>query len=285
MRRTRGDEGYAIVAAVGALAVFASVSYAILAADRGNLAELRGEVDRAHLEAAAEAGLTDAIEGLATTDVTRRWAIDGRTVARSFDGDKLTITVEDERGKVPYVGLSADQLRRLFKGAGAPDDRTEKLVDAYQDWFDPDADPERHTAELARYAARGIRPPDSGGDGTLTELARLDGMDAATYAKIQQVLTPYFGGSGAFTPGTASPLAIETMSEQGADDPEVLERQQEIAGEVPALAFASEDQSMAGHAVTVVVDVDDPDGRHLERRTVVEFTGRSSPAFYVREAE
>ncbi len=281
MKDARGEDGYAIVAAVAALAVFASVAYAIMAADHGDLAELRGQVVQARLEADAEAGLTYAIEGLAIDDPARRWPLDGRAQTRSFDGAKLTIVVEDERGKVPAAGLSADQLRRLFKGAGASDERVDILVAAYLDWFDPDADPTRHAAELEAYAARGIKPPD-GGAGTIGELARLNGMDAATFARVKPVLTTYFGASGSFTPGAATPLAIAAMSEAGVDDTAVTEREHEMAGDRAALAFSGE-KSMAGHAVTVDVRVDDPEGDHLERRTVVELTGKPAPAFYVRE--
>jgi general secretion pathway protein K len=278
-----GEDGYAIVAAVAALAVFAAIAFAILASGRGDIADLRGEVARAKLDAAADAGLARAIQGLATDDLTHRWPIDGRARTLSFDGDRLTIVVEDERGKAPIAGLDAGQLRRLFVGAGADDDRAAKLVDAYQDWFDPDADPTRHAAETALYAARGLKPPDAAG-GSVDELARLNGMDASTFARIRRALTPYFGNSGPFTPRTASPLAIATMSEAGADDPAVLERQRELAGEHPALEIADE-KSMAGHAVTIAVRAEDASGDRVEHRTVVEFTGKSSPAFYIRQVE
>ncbi|HZZ90149.1 MAG TPA: hypothetical protein VFE13_17605, partial [Caulobacteraceae bacterium] len=250
-----GEDGYAIVAAVAALAVFAAIAFAILAAGRGDLADLRGEAAHARLDAAAEAGLAQAIQGVDTDDVTRRWPIDGRARTLSFNGARLTIVIEDERGKAPIAGLSDDQLHRLFTGAGAPADRVEKLVDAYQDWMDPDADPQRHAAELADYAARGLKPPDVAG-ASVDEFARLNGMDPATFAHIRPVLTPYFGASGPFTPKTASPLAIAVMSDVGADDPDVLERQRELAGQAPALAIADE-KSMTGHAVTIAVRAED----------------------------
>jgi general secretion pathway protein K len=279
----RGDEGYAIVAAVAALAVFAAVAFAVLASERGDVADLRGQFAQARLEAAADAGLAEAVAGLAAADATRRWPIDGRALTRNFEGAKLTIVVEDERGKVPFVGLSDQQLRRLFTGAGVAPERIDGLVDAYQDWLDPEADPKRHAAELARYHARGLQPKDDGPT-SIDELARLNDMDPVTFSRIRHVLTPYFGGSGPFTPDTAQPLAVAVMSEAGENGVAVLERTRELQGERPALEIADE-KSMAGHAVTVVVRAEDADGGRLERRTVVEFTGKTSPAYYVRELQ
>jgi general secretion pathway protein K len=277
------DHGYAIVAAVGALAVFAAIAYAVLASDRGALAELRGEYAQARLEAAADAGLAKAIEGLGVSDVTRRWPIDGRARTLVFEGVTLTVVVEDERGKVPLSDLSATQLRRLFAGAGANDDRVRALVDAFEDLIDPSSDPRRHAAQLAQYRARGISPK-AGVPATVDELARLNGMDPAVFAKIRHVLTPYFGASGPFTPDTASPLAIDVMSEGSENGPEALERQRALNGDRPALEIAQE-TSMAGHAVTVAVRAEDSQGGLFERRTVVEFSGASTPAYYIREEQ
>ena len=278
-----GDQGYAIVAAVGALAVFAAIAYAILASDRGEVAALQGQYAQARLEAAADAGLTKAIEGLAATDPTRRWPIDGRVEALNFEGVKLAITVEDERGKVPLTELPTDQIRRLFKGAGAQGQQLDALVAAYEDLVDGDADPKRHAAQLALYRARGIQPK-SGVPATVDALAQLNGMDPAVFARLRPVMTPFFGVSGPFDPRTASPLAIAVLTEGGENSPEALERQRELSGERTALEISTE-KTMAGHAVTVVVRAEDSQGGRLLRRTVVEFTGASAPAFYIRQIQ
>jgi hypothetical protein len=71
------------------------------------------------------------------------------------------------------------------------------------------------------------------------------------------------------------------QSDNGANDPAVLAREHELAGDWPTERL-SDEKTMAGHAATVGVEAEDGDGGRLERRTVVEFTGRSAPAFYVR---
>lgn len=283
MTRAQGEDGYAVVAAVAALAVFAAVAYAVLAAEAGDLADLRGQFAEARLEAAADAGLYQAIGGLAAEDPQRRWPIDGRVQGEAFDGVRLAIVVEDERGKLPFSAMTSDQFSRLLAAVGVPEDRARELVAAYDDWNDPNADPKRHQMEMAEYAARGLAPSEGGPD-TIDELAQMNGMDIQTFARIKPALTQYFGESGGFDPDTASPLAIAAMSEAGANDPSVLARQKEIEGEQVAMDITP-DKSMAGHAVTIDVRADDSAGGHLQRRTVVEFTGQTAPAYYLREMQ
>lgn len=279
--RRGGDDGYAIVAAVAALAVFAALAYGVLAFDRGDVAGLAAEYARARLEAAADAGLAKAIEGLAVDDAAQRWAIDGRPRAMQFEGIRLSIAVEDERGKVPMDTLSDEQVRRLFEGAGARGAQLDTLIDSYLDWLDDDDDARPHGAEAPQYQALGIRPRN-GTPVTVDELARLKGMSPAIFARVRPVLTPYFGIAGAFSPSTASPLAVAVLSAGGEGGVDAIERQREQDGERPAIEIANE-KSLAGRALTVVVRAQDGQGGALERRTVIEMTGAASPAYYVRE--
>ena len=73
----RKDAGYALVAAVTAVAALAYVAFQVLAADQGGVAIVRGRTQQAQLSAAADAGLYLAIHGLAIDDPADRWAIDG----------------------------------------------------------------------------------------------------------------------------------------------------------------------------------------------------------------
>ncbi len=277
----RGDEGYAIVVAVAAVAVFAAIAFAIVARDRGDVKDLQAQFATARLEAAADAGLVTAAQGLAIDDVAQRWPIDGRPRQMLFEGVKLTITIEDEQGKVPTADLTDEQVRRLFRGAGARNDQLDSLVDAYQDWMDDDDEPRPHGAEAEQYAAQGIHPRN-GPPPTIDELARLKGITPEIFARIRSVLTPYFGISGGFNPRTASTLATAVLSEGGENGPEVIERQRELEGERTALEIAP-DKGLAGRNLTVAVAAQDGQGASLTRRAVIVMTGRSAPAFFVRE--
>jgi general secretion pathway protein K len=276
----RGDRGFAIVAAIAALALFAAVAFAVLAAGKGNSADLAADVVHARLEAAADAGLALAIDGLALEDPDRRWPLAGtRTLV--FDGLQLTVKVEDERGKVPIGAMDEVQARRLFEAAGVRGEALDALTDAFLDWLDDDEEPRRHGAETEPYAALGLSPRN-GAPVTLDELSRVKGMTPAVLARIRPVLTNYFGLSGGFDRRTATPEAVAVATGGGLDSVQAIERRRELDGQAPVIDIAS-DQSLAGRSVTVAVQAADGRGGRFARRTVVTFTGKPSPAYYVRE--
>lgn len=268
MRPTR-DAGYAMLAAVAAIAAFAYIAFEVMAANRGAIISLSAQLGRARLDDAADAGLVLAMNGVAIDDPARRWPIDGRAQALTFDGMNLTVAVEDERGKAPINRLSQDQLRRLFAVAGASGDRLDTLVAAFQDWKDPDDEARLQGAERADYAGLGIAPRN-GDARTLTELARLKGMDPEDLDRLGRLATVHFG-LGAFSAGTARPEVIVVMTGGTAS---------------PAASSAGEDDAdRRGRPMTVRVVVDDGRGGRLQRASVVELTGDPATPYWIRYSE
>jgi general secretion pathway protein K len=278
---TRGGEhGFAIAAAVAALALFALVAYTVLAETRGDTADLAGYFGRARLEGAADAGFAMALEGLTSDDSSRRWPLTGARVV-VFDGAKITIAVEDERGKAPIAIFDEIQARRLFEVVGVRGERLDELTDSLLDWLDDDDDARPHGAEAPHYEASGIRPRN-GAPVTLDELARVQGMTPDILARIRPVVTNYFGLSGGFVARTATPEAVAVATGGGADSVQAIERRREQEGQTTALDIVRDDD-LAGRSVTVSVLVADAQGGRVQRRTVVTFTGKPAPAYYIRE--
>jgi general secretion pathway protein K len=130
-----GEDGFALVAALGAAMLLALIAYTVLASDRAAIADLEAQQTRARLEAAADAAVATAIEGL-DAPAGRRWPIDGSSRTLDVDGQAVEVAVEDERGKIPLKSLTPDQARRLFKAAGASGGRLDQLTDSFLDWRD-----------------------------------------------------------------------------------------------------------------------------------------------------
>ena len=93
-----GEAGFAMVAAVVAMGLFAVLALVMLDGSRGTAAGARASIVHAQLAAGADAGLAIAAANLVTPDRARRWSIDGRRRYARFDGTDLTIAVEDEAG-------------------------------------------------------------------------------------------------------------------------------------------------------------------------------------------
>jgi general secretion pathway protein K len=277
------DKGYALIAALAAMLAFSLLAFEVLAASRGNVATAGAELERARLQAAADAGIAAAIAGLDTDDRTKRWAIDGRARAFSFDGIALTLTIEDERGKVPINILTEEQFGSLIEAAGVTDERRDVLVDSFEDWIDDDSDRRDHGAEAGDYASLGIRPRN-GAIRTADELMLIRGMDENLYRQIAPALTLFFGESGGFSPSTANPLALAVMSGMGEDSPEVIARVRELSGERSELEIADA-KPLTGRTLTVRVTASDGSYGRLARSAIVELTGNDKDRVWIRWQE
>lgn len=274
-RRPAGEEGYALIAAVVAMALFSYIAYAMLAAERGALAGISALKAQARLAAAADAGLVLAATRVGGTGAGPRWSIDSRPYRARFDDIDLAIRIEDERGKIRLAALSEDQARLMFENAGVGGRRLDELTDAFLDWTDSDDERRPYGAEAEDYRMQGIRPRN-GALRTMGELARIRGMDRMTYDRIAPAATLFFGESGGFSPSTAQPLAVAVMTGTGMGSPQVIERQRELAGQRVAIDLG-EAVDLRARALTVRIVARDRDGGQLTRATIIEFPqGRGS---------
>lgn len=278
------EDGFALVAALIALALFAGVAFAMLAAEKGNLAGTVAGAEQARLAAAADAGVVLAAAHLSARGVDESvWRIDGRPYRTTLDGVSLTIRIEDERGKIRLNDLTEAQARLMFEGAGVGGRRLDEVTDAFLDWTDADDDPRPYGAEAADYARLGYQPRN-GGLRTLGELALIRGMDRAIYDRIAPAATLFFGGAGGFDPANAHPLALAVMLETGMGSPQVIERQRALAGQRTALE-PDAPPVLGGRPLTVRVLAEDGQGARLERATIIEFPDATLRHWEIRYQE
>lgn len=279
-RRARNDGGYALVAAVTAVAAFGYMAFQVLAADRGAIAIVAARMEQAKLSAAADAGIALALHGLASDDRGSRWSIDGRMRRVGFQGVTLSIVVEDERGKAPIAGLNDGQARALFAGAGAKDSQLEALVDEFRDWqTDYHPAPDEVTGKMP--------PPPSGPPvrhgpfRTVDELAALKDMDASIYARIKPVVTVFFEESGPFEASHAAPLAKAAMSADSLASPEQMANDTAENQNNPEEDLAPDDHYV-GRTLTVRVTARSRAGASFSRSEIVELTGDHKNPYWIR---
>ena len=274
------EAGYALVAAVLAMALFAVLIAQMLNGERGTAAGARAGIVHAQLAAAADAGLAIAAANLATPDRARRWSIDGRRRYARFDGTDLTIAVEDEAGKIPLNQITDEQARTMFEAVGATGPRLDVMTDSFLDWRDDDDDVREAGAEATYYARLGIQPRN-GALHTFDELRAIRGIDAATAARLRPIVSVYREQRDGFDEHNALPIALAVMSGQGLGSPEVIQRQREADGQRTAIELADA-KSLVGHPLDVVVEARRPGARVL-RTTVIELTGQAEQPFVIRQ--
>lgn len=276
-----GESGFALVMAVAGAALFAWAAFTVIGDGDGDVAMARARLDRAHLEAAAEAGLMLAAHGLLLSDRSG-WAPDGRARQMRFDGVQLTITVEDERAKVPIATANEMVVRRLLGAAGLPPHQSEPLAAAILDWMDADDYQRMYGAEAESYRKAGAEMlPRNGRLHSLDELLAVRGMNPELLAKLAPSITLYFGEPASFSSRTATPLAVMAMLGKSAESIEVKARRQPAGESRPALEIG-DDVSMAGRPVTIRVEAEIPGSGHVAHASVVQFTNSPTRPFWLR---
>lgn len=276
------ERGYAMIAAVGAIALFASLALLLVSVTRGSVEMVAAERDRAEANAAADAGLAMALNGLIEAGPTGAWPIDGRVRHDRFGRATLSIRIEDERGKLPINLLEEMQIRRMLERVGLNGERLNVAADSLNDWLDDDDQRRQSGAEREFYVNRGI-VPRNGPLVSLDELSAIRGFDQALVARLKPIITLHWN-NGPFEPRHASLDAIAVMSSDGEDPVAQIERARELAGQVTALSFEVEG-GLVGRPLLVTVSADLPDGGHAVRKTLIELTGSRTRPYVLREAE
>ncbi len=275
----RGERGYATVAAVAAITVFAMVSLTLVADNRTAVGDAAAEIGRARVNAAADAGLTMAVDGLLVEDRAMRWSIDGRIHEADFAGTHIRIKIEDERGKVPLNLLDEDSAKALVEAAGRSGLDAQIAADSLLDWTDDDDEPHLNGAESEFYAPRGTHPRN-GPPRSIDELVVIRGWDRAMIERIRPFVTIWFGRGG-FDARFAQPKAIGVMLGGGDGNPLAIQRQREAQGQRTAIELG-DDLVLTGRPLTVVVEASDASGARAVQRTVIELTGARAQPYVVR---
>ncbi len=264
--------GYAVIAALLAGACFALLAAQLVSTSRSAVQDANAEIVRAKLAAAADAGTALALDGLSTADPSARWDIDGRPRHERFEGAELTITVEDERGKIPLNLITPAQAHTLFERGGADPAQVDALVEAFLDRRDPSRTTHATAASPGAEAAQGFA--------RVSDLTGVTCLTPALYAAIAPSAT-VSADDAAFDPRTATPLALQVMGGESASAPAVIERQRELAGERPALDLAPP-INLTGRALTIRVSAADSRDGRFETASVVQLTGRPERPYVVR---
>jgi general secretion pathway protein K len=277
----RHERGYAMIAAVAAVAAFGYLALSAISSGRSAVVAARAGLTRAKLSADADAGVALAIHQLGLSDPVHRWSVVGPPRQVDFDGARLMITVEDENGKIPLNFVPSSQLRLLFERAGADPRQIDGLVASLLEL--------RGDPKPAGGGGTGVADIDPrietqrGPLSSVDELRLLPGMTPALYARIAPAVTVH-ATTLSFDPRTASPLALAVMAPGNASSPSAIDQARERDGETPAETLAPP-TPLAGRIVTVRVDASDGHGGAFRRIAVVEFTDARARPYVMRGIE
>lgn len=259
--------------------MLALLALTMITATRGSTRSARAELERAQLTAAADAGIVLAVQGLAQTNLARRWRPDGRLREVTFAGATLDIRIEDELGKVPLNSINDDQAEALLAEFGLQGAELEEARDAFLDWRDSDEDPRLRGRERADYGAEGVQPRD-GSLRSNGELAAIPAIGPQLAARMDPFVTVFAPISAAFAETYASPLARRVMQDRVFEDR--FEGAVVAEGGLRASQVARVDDGVTGRPIRITVRARRADGSAARRNVVVELTGNPARPYVVR---
>ena len=177
-------------------------------------------VDRAQALALAEAGVSYAIVRVLQPDPESRWPVDGSPQDWRFGGALVRIGITDISGKIDINQAARGVLERFLEYAGVAEEELSSLLDAIEDWRDPNDEQLLNGAEEDEYLAAGRDDgPKNAPFESVEELLQVLGMTAELYNQIKNDLTVYSRQAG-INPAAASARVLKALSDA---DPEVID--------------------------------------------------------------
>ena len=153
-------------------------------------------VERAQARALAEAGVAYALAWQLDPEAQKQWPPNGDRRTWSFGGGRLRIEVTNASGLVNLNNAGPELLKALLAGAGVNSQGQDPLVEAIQDWRDPDDQSMPQGAESADYRAAGRPGPKNAPFESVAELGQVLGMTRELYERLASVATVFSYDSG-----------------------------------------------------------------------------------------
>jgi general secretion pathway protein K len=99
-RGTAREDGFALLLVIWITALLALLAAGIAADSQGEARIAQSRLSLAKARLAADAGISLAALGLTEPDPAQRWRADGTARSLRYDGTAITVTVQDEGGKI-----------------------------------------------------------------------------------------------------------------------------------------------------------------------------------------
>ncbi len=187
------SRGLALVTVLWVLMLLALIAASFIRTTRTEVNLTRNLIVNAEAEALADAGLYQAVLALLDPDKNRRWRVDSRAYRFDFHDGVVSISIQDEGGKIDLNKGKDRHLEGLFMLVGGVDgDEAAALVDALVDFRDEDDLHRLHGAEDDDYHKAGL--PYGAKDApfaAVEELTQVMGMTHQLYERVAPYLTVY----------------------------------------------------------------------------------------------
>ncbi|MGH8507628.1 MAG: general secretion pathway protein GspK [Gammaproteobacteria bacterium] len=235
MQAAATEQGFALVIVLWVLALLSSLAASLAFSMRTETTLAYDLAAQAQARALAEAGVYRGILELINPDRLRRWRGDGSRHRIRFGGAPITVSVQDEAGKIDLNSAQRELLDTLLRASGVEDERRDALLDAIEDWRDADNLRRLNGAEDQEYEAAGrTYGAKDATFNTVEELQQVLGVTPRLFRRLRPALTVHSHSAGIddrlAPPAVLRALLLSNQDPDG-DLEEVLARRRDDAAE------------------------------------------------------
>jgi general secretion pathway protein K len=262
--RRRSESGVALVTVLWAFAILSVIAASVIATGRSEARLTRTLAERARLQAVADAGIARAILALLAPAAASRPALDGSGYETEFAGERLSMSVQDEAGKIDLNTASDELLVGLLASAGLDPDAARAQADKIEDWREPGDLKRLNGAKASDYQAAGyLYGPRGGPFETVEELGLVLGMTPALVAKLRPAVTVYSQLTG-IDASVAPPEALRALPGMTADKLQSL---------LASRGQVEQPADLSGHVLMIRCRIVSRTGATIRREAVLRLTG------------
>lgn len=262
------ERGLALVVVLWGIAALSLIAAAMLAASLGSARIGHNAWAQVQVQTAADAGVQGAILSLFNPGPDGRPRLDGGESAMRFGDTTVSVSIQDESGRIDINYASRGLLRDYFRAVGAAADEADRLAGRVVDWRSPKGAANFTAASAADYERAGYSYRPRGAPfQSVDELQLVLGMTPGLFERAAPGLTVYSHHAN-FDTRTAPKKVLEVIP--GIDESRA---DQTIATRPPAIA-------LPGHAFTIVATATSGPTR-FSRRAVVLLSGDPAHPFWI----
>lgn len=229
-----------------------------------------------HAQNAKAQGLADAGFQLAVRYLTQKqfrtpnwiWPENGTPVDWVIDDGNVTVSIQDEAGKIDLNTAGIPLLEALFSSLGETQDRSQTLSAAITDWRDSDHFRNLGGAEDSDYAKAKMPEAKDAPFESVDELIYVLGMDANLYARVKDIFTVYTNAPNLYV--AHAPLQLSTLLQNAEQETSLRQ------------LIALQSSSRTGELYTVISRGFGQNGATFIRKAVIELTGELIPLYGLR---
>jgi general secretion pathway protein K len=183
-----------VISVLWGLGLLAAISLSLLWNGTMSVSLVHNSAEVASIRATAEAAVNRAVVALFDPRPERRWRTDGTAVGFDFEGTAMTVSIQDELGRIDLNQAEEPVLIALLQSAGLDFAAASSLADKIVDWRTATSLKHLNGAKDQDYSAAGSAyRPRNGPFQSVDELLLVMDMTPSLFQRIEPALTVYSG--------------------------------------------------------------------------------------------